>query len=103
MRLTHGYNSGWSHLDKWHSLGEARVIANGKRRENFDSYRLLQIVEVIAPGYRHKNVIRALQETMSYGCRCEHDCCGHFSGYPARIRKLKTGKYAVMMSGSRNV
>jgi hypothetical protein len=103
MRLTYGYNSGWSHLDKWHTLGEARIHAEGKNREQFDSARVLQIVRVNAPGYRRENVIRALRETMSFGCRCEHDCCGHLFGGPTRIRPLRNGDYAVLMSGHRNV
>jgi hypothetical protein len=103
MRLTYGYNSGWSHLDKWHDMGSARIVDLGKHREDFDSFRQVQIVQVDAPGYRPRNVMRALRETMSFGCRCEHDCCGHFFGGPARIRPLAGNRYAVLMSGHRNV
>lgn len=103
MRLTYGYNSGWSHLDKWHDMGNARIIAAGKHRESHDSFRQLQIVQVDAPGYRPRNVMRALRETMSFGCRCEHDCCGHHFGGPVRMRKLRGNRYAVLISGHMNV
>ncbi len=103
MRLTYGYNSGWSHLDKWHELGEATVVAVGKPRENHESFRQIQIVEVKSQGYRPRNIARALSATMTSGCRCQHDCCGHFQSSPARIRPLRNGRFAVLMSGYRNV
>lgn len=103
MRLTYGYNSGWSHLDKWHDLGEATVVAVGKPRESQDSYRQVQIVEVACPGYRPRNVVRALESTMVRSCRCQHDCCGHVQSSPAKIRPLGKDRYAVLMSGYRNV
>lgn len=102
-RLTYHYTTGWDHLDKWHEMGTARIIREGKRREEDESMRVLQIVEVKAEGYRPANIIHALRDAMSFGCRCEHDCCGHFFGGPARIRKLRGNRYAVLLTASRNV
>lgn len=104
-RLTHRYNTGWNHLDKWHDIGQARIVDLGKRRDedHGESYRQLQVIEVKAPGYRPRNVIRALHETLRFGCRCEHDCCGHYFGGASRIRPLGKNRYAVLIRASMNV
>lgn len=102
-RITHRYNVGWSHLDKWHDMGTARVVDMGKRRESEETYRQTQIIEVKAPGYRPRNIMRALRETLSFGCRCEHDCCGHYFGGPTHIRPLGKDLYAVIIKASMNV
>jgi hypothetical protein len=103
MRLTHGYVTGWNHLDRWHHLGEARVVDCGKSREDDESFRQTQIIEVNAPGYRPRNIMRAIDATMRFGCRCEHDCCGHYFGGATKIRKLPGNRYAVVVAGSRNI
>lgn len=105
VRLTHRYNTGWSSLDKWHDIGEARIVDLGKRRDedHGESYRETQIIEVKAPGYRPRNIVRALYETLKFGCRCEHDCCGHYFGGASRIRPLGKDRYAVLIRASMNV
>jgi hypothetical protein len=103
MRLTYGYNSGWSHLDKWHDMGNAKVTHAAKTREDDYSFSQLLILEVDAPGYRPRNVMRAIHETMVSGCRCEHDCCGHIQSSPSKVRPLRNGTYAVLLTGYRNV
>lgn len=103
MRLTHGYTNGWSHLDKWHDMGTARIVDMGKRRQREESYSQTQILEVNAPGYRPQNIMRALYETLRFGCCCEHDCCGHYFGGASRIRPLGGNRYAVLIRASMNV
>lgn len=39
----------------------------------------------------------------SCSCRCEHDCCGHVRSYVSRVRRLKSGLYAIIESHYRNI
>jgi hypothetical protein len=105
MRLTHKYVTGWDSLDKWHDLGTAIVERLNPKRwyDGGESYRQLQILKVDAHGYRPGNVMRAIEATLSSSCRCEHDCCGCVSSYALRIRPLCGDRYAVLMSGYRNI
>jgi hypothetical protein len=103
VRLTRKYRIGWDFLDKSHNLGEARIIKSGRDRSDHDGFRRCHLLEVRAPGYRPENIEKSIFDSMSFGCNCEHDCCGHFFGQPVKIRRLSPTRYAVIVSGSRNL
>jgi hypothetical protein len=104
-RITHTYVPGWNDLDKWHDLGVATLarVKPARWAENGESYRQLEIVRVDSPGYRPRNIMRAIEDTMQSGCRCEHDCCGHIQTYVKRVRQLCPGTFAVLVGGYRNI
>lgn len=103
--LTHKYVPGWDHLDKRHDLGSAidlRVKA-AKWDDHGESCRQFLVLDVDAPRYRPRNIMRAIRDTMRRGCRCEHDCCGHIQSSVSRTRHLGGSRYAVVISGCRNI
>jgi hypothetical protein len=104
-RLTRRYVTGWSHLDKWHRIGECRTFASSPAKwdDRGESYRSVQFVQVAAHGYRSANIKRALMSVFDHGCRCEHDCCGHVQTAATRTRHLGGNVYAVMIRGYRNI
>ena len=51
----------------------------------------------------HEAIEHAIQDTMQQACTCEHDCCGHVRSYVSRVRRLKSGLYAVIENHYRNV
>ena len=106
VRLTHRYRDGWSHLDESFSLGSAEVLPPSKqRRWNADgeSFRQLLLVAVTSAA-RPANVIRALRSTFTHcGCRHDHDCCGCVFSAVTNVRPLGRSRYAVRISGGRNV
>ena len=103
IRLTNKYVSGWSHLDESHELGSCIVTHARPRQDDHESFRQLLIVEVTAPAYRPRNIMRAISDTMQRSCRCAHDCCGCMQSSVLRSRHLGGSRYAVIISGSRNV
>jgi hypothetical protein len=105
VMLTHKYVTGWNHLDDHHDIGEAIVTQAKDRKwdERGESFRQSLVLDVNAPGYRPRNIMRAIADTMQHGCRCEHDCCGHVHSSVRRTRHLGGSRYAVVLSGCRNV
>jgi hypothetical protein len=105
-RLSHKYVNGWSNLDRWHYIGDARPIPTGRASrwdENGESFRRFELLEVNAGNTRPDNVKRAIMDTMQTGCRCEHDCCGHVQSYVSAVRRLDSNLYAATVRGYRNV
>lgn len=84
--------------------GKAKVL-RGKRRvfnEGIDAtvhqrYRILN-----APTDR-REAVDLIREYFSYGCQCEHDCCGHWFGSPNQIRKVRKGTYTFNVTSLRNL
>lgn len=107
VRLSHKYVDGWSYLDKSHNLGEGMVThAKPKRWDASGDYcRQLLIVspDETAARYRPINIIRAIRDSFTSACRCEHDCCGHVHSSPSRVRPMPGNRYAVLIDGCRNV
>lgn len=106
-RLTHKYVTGWDSLDRWHPLGSCQVIASKEkpRDEYGESFRRLLIIEVDAEAakFRPRNIARAISDAFAFGCRCEHDCCGHVQAYVSRVRHLCGNRYAAVQSLYLNV
>lgn len=97
------YCAGWDYLNPREHVGTARVLTHkphGKPRdESKRSFALLLVTSKDTP----ENIEDAIQDTMQHSCRCEHDCCGHVHSYVSRIRRLKSGLYAVIENHYRNV
>lgn len=84
-RETHNYTSAWKHLDRWSDIGEASVVAFGDESdpdsngEAGSGWSLVRI-DRLEPDFTVQDAIEALADEYSYGCKCEHDCCGHRFG-----------------------
>jgi hypothetical protein len=104
-RLTYKYNTFWSNMDRWHELGMADLVRIGSKKtcQWGESSSQVFFVRVNLP-YRPINVERALYDSFIMGgCNCQHDCCGHWSFRAHKVRPLKGGLYAVLVTGYRNV
>ena len=101
-RLTHRFTTGWSALDEHEEIGTARVLAQkeaGRDDENKRAFLLLLVHSQSSP----EDIKSAIRDTMTNGCRCEHDCCGHWQHGVSKVRRLKNGKlYAVKTYAYRN-
>lgn len=103
IRRTFNYNAGWSHLDKWESLGTKRLIGKAKESNDGESYSgtLLYLVNSDAS---KEDIKEALLEGERHACTCEHDCCGHFFGSASNARNFPNSKmWAVKISGHMNI
>jgi hypothetical protein len=97
-RLTFQYVQGWAYEDQWVSLASAKVtgatLVGITERGAFDETRLVRhLVTLDAANWAQaKAVYRRHQPGPTFtrwlanmasqhfacGCRCEHDCCGHW-------------------------
>lgn len=100
-RLTHKYRTGWDYLDDWQYIGGARILRAHKvprplyYGEDFeDGYRRTFTVRVES-GASRRDVVRALEDTFTFGCQCEHDCCGHEFCRFVDVRHTKRKEYLV--------
>ena len=125
-RLTHGYVTGWRHLDKYEQLGPAKITRERSVMKELPDWedsedRIVRRCAVtLAPEtlaeakrlYRSQRKTAGVTfsrwlcgqvgDTFDRGCRCEHDCCGHYQWYGQATR---TGRrtFVVYVSGSRNL
>jgi hypothetical protein len=104
-RLTHHYVPGWAGEDEWQSVGgysllRTRTIPGG----DWESWGWSNTVRVDAsPGAGKLDIERALLDTFAWGCRCEHDCCGHVQGAAHKAVHIKGREWVVHGRSSRNV
>lgn len=102
-RLTHKYNAGWSGLDESEFVGTARPLLSKTQRKDDESQRTFSLFLVKSED-SEENIKSAFYDTMQSGCRCVHDCCGHWQSSVSRVKRLKGGKmYAVLSSAYRNI
>lgn len=102
-KTTHKYRSGYSYLDDGEEIGTARQIGSKLKSKDSEGERhlLLFLVNSQAP---HEEIVSAFYDTLRTGCRCEHDCCGHYQTHVAAVKRIKGGKmYAVLQSSYRNI
>lgn len=100
-RLTHKYASGWEYLDESLDIGTARPLGQKTMKEDGESKTVLALFLVNSKA-RVPNVKAAFYDTLRSGCRCEHDCCGHWQGSVSKVRHLGNGLYVVRSSHYRN-
>ena len=96
-RLTHKYADGWSYLDKSLYIGTARSLGQKTMKEDGESKTVLALFLVNSKA-RVPNVKEAFYDTLRSGCRCEHDCCGHWQSSVSKVRHLGNGLYVVRSS-----
>lgn len=97
-RLTHNYNNGWQHLDKWgdggwfHILSEsAPAYPDATYNEHWSRY-----LRIKAPyGMPRNTVERILNSSFQRSCACEHDCCGHVFTSTGHIKRLRRREWLV--------
>jgi hypothetical protein len=102
-RITHRYNEGWSHLDQHEYIGTARVLSRKPHgSEDYESKKTFSLL-LVTSKEPLESIKEAIEDTFRHACRCEHDCCGHIQSRVNRVRRLKSGLWAVIESHSRNI
>jgi hypothetical protein len=102
-QTSHRYNAGWSHLNDHEHVGTARVLARKPHgRENDEGKRTFSLLLVTSQEPADA-IEEAIWDTMRHTCRCQHDCCGHWQGSVNRVRRLKSGLWAVIEGHFRNI
>ena len=99
-QTTHRYNAAWSHLDESEDVGMARAIITkewGKPDPHGESRRSLTILFVVSQA-SEEEIREAIEDTLQFSCRCEHDCCGHVQTSVSKARRLRSGMWAVIQS-----
>lgn len=107
-RLTYTYALGYDYLDKWERLGDVVIKFSREPRvfnEAYDTSRYRAIVRVpseMLKQYPARVIERAIEASLSYGCQCEHDCCGHWSQH-ATAHRTKRREWSVELTQVQNV
>jgi hypothetical protein len=100
-RLTFRYRDGFSDNDEWMPVGSYRKLTYREVWEDSDSGVRLMTVKV-ASDRPVAEVIEALQRYLTYGCHCEHDCCGHVFCHFVDVRRTRRNEYFVVQHLGRN-
>lgn len=120
-RLTFRYVQGWRGEDDWEPLTQARLTAGVQTAHDYEDYstthrHLLtfgpanwqeaQQLYHRLPREDRPSFVRWLgsmvAEHFAYGCRCEHDCCGHLQG-SASTTYIGQRRFSVERRTTRNV
>lgn len=121
-RLTFHYVQGWRGEDQWAPLAQARLtqgvlIAHDEEDYSTTHRHLLtfgprgwqeakQVYRRVLPRKERPTFVRWLArmvaEHFAYGCRCEHDCCGHPLG-SASATYIGRRRFSVERHTTRNV
>ena len=104
-QTTHRYNAAWSHLNEAEEVGTARALLAKQFRQadpSGEQRRTLYILS-ISSNAPEEEVRQAIDDTLRYSCRCEHDCCGHSQIWVSRSRRLRGGLWAIVQHSAANV
>lgn len=106
VRETHEYVGTYQHLDRWREIGWARVIGTEQisvDRENPEETTVVRHTLTVHADAPDAEIAQAIRDTFTRaGCAHEWDCCGCWSHYARKPRKLTPGCWAVDVSSSRN-
>lgn len=99
-RTSFRFNNGWKDNDEHEYVGKFRIL---KRKavtatEKEVSYGGAdgRFFTVLAPkGASENDVINAIEDTFTWHCRCEHDCCGHLYSGVLSIHRTKKREWLV--------
>lgn len=92
-RVTHGYRIGYDHLNDHVFVAVGKMLKPKVVEYDDDGTGYTQHTIVTLSGAqkraieaRHGKgirhwVARAIEDSLDYGCCCEHDCCGHTQTY----------------------
>lgn len=85
----------------------ARVLMRKPHRnrkpDSDGSGSTFMLLSISAPADQQEHIESALHDTMRHDGRCEHDCCGHVQTHIGRVRRLKSGLWAVVETFYRNI
>ncbi len=107
-RLTFQFNDSWKDEDEHQYVGEFMILkcrirhpslqdsSNGEAGERIYTVR-------VPRGVSRDDIINALRDSFTYGCRCEHDCCGHLQSYAYLPRRQKRRTWMVEVRSYYNV
>ena len=107
-RLTFQFNDGWKGEDEYQYFGEFMILKSRLRHSNHQDSSNGEagerIYTVRVPrGISRGDIINALRDAFTNGCRCEHDCCGHVQWSGRVVRRNKRREWLVELRASRNV
>ena len=107
-RLTYQFNDGWKGEDAHEYIGEFLILQC--RCRPFGSQDMSggeagdRVYTVRVPrGVCQGDIINALQDAFTSGCRCEHDCCGHMQTRANLPRRVKRRQWVVVVRCYHNV
>ena len=103
-RTSFKFNESWKDDDKYEYLGMfkilKRVLCNTAESEAEKDH----IYTVRAPrGASKRDVENVLQNTFTWHCRCEHDCCGHLFTGVRSMRRIKRREWSIEVARRYNV
>lgn len=91
-RITHKFNEGWKDLDQQEYIGRFKQLgikAGGVHYTDDEGSTDMKLTFVAPKGVNAEDAIEVIRNELSYGCRCEHDCCGHMQSYGRDIKRVK--------------
>lgn len=101
IRQSYRYDTGWACLDEWDHLGGYSVLKYRATVPDDDGRMIHAWTVRVDPhqGTSKDKIRAALLTGFAWGCRCEHDCCGHRQG-SAREAVHKGGREWVVTGSS---
>lgn len=121
-RLSFHYVQGWRGEDQWAPLSASRLTAGTPIAHDEDDYSVTyrhlltfgphgwqeakKAYRRLLPRKERPTFVRWLArmigEHFAFGCRCEHDCCGHLQG-SASATYIGRRRFSVERHNTRNV
>lgn len=119
-RLTHKYVPGWADEDRWVSLTQAKLTGGTLLRMDDDGdYTERHEVRFTPQAWAEAHAVyrahrkgealsfpqwlaRQISYNFTSGCRCEHDCCGHYQT-GAWTRYQGQRRFSVQVNNYRNL
>lgn len=104
-QLDRRYNAAWGHLNESEDVGTARALLAKRFRRPDPSGEQEQTLYIlsISSDAPEEEVRQAIEDTLRFSCRCEHDCCGHSQKWVRRARRLRGGLWAIIQHSAANV
>lgn len=103
-RRTFKFNEAWKDEDDHEYVGEFKILKLVLSDATNEEAEKDRIITVRSPREVSKQDAKnVLQNTFSYQCRCEHDCCGHIQSGVYMIRQTKRREWLVTVLRRRNV
>jgi hypothetical protein len=103
------YRPGYRHLEEREFIGVFHELKVGANRytsseEYGDADDLERVIRIKAPrGVSFEQIREVVRARYTGGCRCEHDCCGHYQSGVDRITHSKRREWLVHISAYRNL
>jgi hypothetical protein len=103
-RVTHGFTDGWKSEAEHAHIGEFKELGSNRVSYSDNGESADRRITFVAPrGTSSKDAIAVIRNHLSFGCRCEHDCCGHTQGYATDVRRTKGRRFSAVLHTYINV